>query len=63
MNISEDNYKTLKRVIARQYMEVIGKIHNFNPYEVESFSSLSFRKEELEVMINILKDVKKDNRG
>lgn len=63
MNISENNYKTLTKCIMRQYMEVVGKIHNFNLYEVESYSQLSFRKEELEVMINILKDVKEDNEG
>lgn len=63
MNISENDCKTLASIITSQYMEVIEKIHNFNPCEVESFDSLSLRKEELEIMIDILGDAKKDNEG
>jgi hypothetical protein len=61
MNISKDDYKTLSDCISSQYIEVIEKIQNFNPYEVEKYSSLVFKKENLEVMINILNDIKKEN--
>ena len=63
MNISENDYEILTKCIASQYMEVLEKFHHFNPYEVESFGSISLRKEELEIMNDILKGVKKDNEG
>lgn len=63
MNISENDYEILTKCIARQYTEVIEKFHDLNPCEVEPDSSLSLRKEELQIMIDILGGVKKDNEG
>lgn len=59
MYISEDDYKTLDNYISSLYMEVVNKIWNFDPYTVESFSSLVLRKEELEIMLHILNDIRK----
>lgn len=63
MNISENDYAILTKCIARQYTELIEKFHNLNPCEVEPDNLLSLRKEELQIMIDILGGVKKDNEG